>query len=101
MSVVASVLPPPPPVFTVGTPGGIPLHLLGVAVQAQVASGDARLVLDLRQAGWIGRRAVGTLLYGLALCGEAGGSLALRLTTDQRAAFASYPPLLLAEEPYA
>ncbi len=89
---------PPPPVFEVGTPDGLPLGLLKAAVVAQLGSGDARLVVDLRPAGALAARDVGTLLYAQALCDQAGGSLSLRLTDDQRATLAPYPSLL-AEEP--
>jgi hypothetical protein len=104
---LVSAAPPPSapvfaaPVFAVGPPDGLPLSLLKAAVLAQVTSGDARLVLDLRRAGRLDPRAAGTLLYVLALCREAGGALALRLTTDQRTALSPYPPLLAAEEPTA
>jgi hypothetical protein len=90
---------PPPPVFEVGSPAGLPLDLLKTAVVAQVESGDARIVVDLRRAGRLESRAVGTLLYAQALCDQAGGSLTLRLSDDQRATLAPHPALLSEEHP--
>ena len=89
---------PPPPVFEVGSPDGLPLSLLKAAVVAQVESGDARIVVDLRPAGQLAMRDVGTLLYAQALCDQAGGSLTLRLTDEQRTMLAPHPALLSDEE---
>jgi hypothetical protein len=89
----------PPPVFEVGSPAGLPIDLLKAAVLAQVESGDARVVVDLTGAGPLDSRAVGTLLYAQALCDQAGGSLTLRLSNDQRATLAPHPALLSVEQP--
>jgi hypothetical protein len=86
-------------VFQVGAPEGIPLSLLKAAVVAQVESGDARIVVDLRRAGPLENGVVGTLLYAQALCDQAGGSLSLRLSEEQRATLASHPVLLVEEHP--
>ena len=88
---------PPPTVFTIGAPDGLSLEELKAAVLAQVRSGDARLVVDLRRAGPLDGRAVGTLLYGQALCDQAGGSLTLRLSDVQRATLAPHSGLLSEE----
>ena len=89
----------PAPVFEVGSSAGLPIDLLKAAVLAQVESGDARVVVDLTGAGPLDSRAVGTLLYAQALCDQAGGSLTLRLSTDQRATLAPHPALLADEQP--
>ena len=55
--------------------------------------GNTRLVLDLRAAGRIDRRSVGTLMYVLALYHEAGGRLRLCVTPEQRGTLAPYAAL--------
>jgi hypothetical protein len=89
----------PPPVFEVGSPAGLPIDLLKAAVLAQVESGDARVVIDLTSAGPLDSRAVGTLLYAQALCEQAGGSLSLRLSHEQRVTLAPHTALLVEEQP--
>ena len=88
---------PPPPVFEVGAGAGMRFDQVKAAVLAQVRSGDPRIVLDLRRAGPLESRDVGTLLYAQALCDQAGGPLTLRLSDEQRATLAPHPALLTEE----
>ncbi len=86
------------PVYTVGTADGLPLRALKSTVVARVDTGETRMVLDLRAAGRLSLRTVGSLLYAHALCRAVGGALALRLSAAQRTALAPFPFLLDAAE---
>ena len=60
--------------------------------------GRTGLVLDLRAAGRLDRRAVGTLMYVMALYREAGGRLHLCVTPEQRGALLPFAPLFTLTE---
>jgi hypothetical protein len=55
--------------------------------------GTAELVLDLRAAGHLGPRALGTLVYVLALFREAGEHLYLRVAPAQKGTLFPYASL--------
>jgi hypothetical protein len=87
--------PPAPAVvrLAAGDDEGPTLADLKALTLGHLEGGTETLVLDLRAAGGLDRRAVGTLMYALTLYHEAGGRLRLCVTPEQRGVLSPYATL--------